>query len=164
MDNSLFQGWAPTLREESILSGLDAILKRVEYATGLAYGTLSDPNTVDKTATEIKISRQRTYATVVDAQKALENALVDLLYAMDVWATIGNLAPAGGYDVAFQFDDSVIVDKDTSFQQDLRLVGQGLMSKLEFRMRNFGESEEAARMALEQIEEERQPMFIPEVE
>jgi hypothetical protein len=31
-------------------------------------------------------------------------------------------------------------------------------------MRNFGESEEAARMALEQIEEERQPMFIPEVE
>lgn len=164
VDNSLFQGWSPTLREQSILSGLDAILKRVEYSTGLAYGTLSDPNTVDKTATEIKISRQRTYATVVDAQKALENALVDLLYAMDVWATIGNLAPAGGYDVAFQFDDSVIVDKDTSFQQDLRLVGQGLMSKLEFRMRNFGESEEAARMALEQIEEERQPMFIPEVE
>lgn len=164
VDNQLFQGWSPTLREQSILSGLDAILKRVEYSTGLAYGTLSDPNTVDKTATEIKISRQRTYATVVDAQKALENALVDLLYAMDVWATIGNLAPAGGYDVAFQFDDSVIVDKDTSFQQDLRLVGQGLMSKLEFRMRNFGESEEAARMALEQIEEERQPMFIPEVE
>jgi hypothetical protein len=83
---------------------------------------------------------------------------------MDVWATIGSLAPAGAYQVAFQFDDSVVVDKDTQFQQDLRLVGQGLMSKLEFRQRNFGESEEMARKALAEVDAERQPMMIPEVE
>ncbi len=164
VDNSLFQGWSPNLREQNILSGLDAILKRIEYATGLAYGTLSDPNTVDKTATEIKISKQRTYATIVDTQKALESALSDLLYAMDVWATIGGLAPSGGYEVAFQFDDSVVVDRDMQFQQDLRLVAQGLMSKLEFRVRNFGESEELARKALADVDAERQPMIIPEVE
>jgi A118 family predicted phage portal protein len=164
VDNSLFQGWSPTLREQSILSGLDAILKRVEYATGVAYGTLSDPNTVDKTATEIKISKQRTYATIVDTQKSLEQALEQLIWSMDVWATLANLAPSGGYEVAFQFDDSVVVDKDTQFQQDLRLVGQGLMSKVEFRMRNFGESEELARKALMEVDAERQPMLIPGVE
>jgi len=161
VDNSLFQGWSPDLREQNILSGLDAILKRIEYACGLAYGTLSDPNTVDKTATEIKISKQRTYATIVDTQKELETALEQLIWSMDVWATIGGLAPAGGYEVAFQFDDSVVVDKDTQFQQDLRLVGQGLMSKVEFRMRNFGESEELARKALQEVDAERQPMLIP---
>jgi A118 family predicted phage portal protein len=162
--DDLFKEWSPNLREQNILSGLDAILKRIEYTCGLAYGTLSDPNTVDKTATEIKISRQRTYATVVDTQKALEAALEQLLWSMDVWATIGGLAPQGGYEVAFQFDDSVIVDKDTQFQQDLRLVGQGLMSKVEFRMRNFGESEQLARAALADVEAERQPMMIPEEE
>jgi A118 family predicted phage portal protein len=162
--DDLFKEWAPSLREQNILSGLDAILKRIEYTCGLAYGTLSDPNTVDKTATEIKISKQRTYATIVDTQKALEAALEQLIWCMDVWATIGSLAPAGAYQVAFQFDDSVVVDKDTQFQQDLRLVGQGLMSKLEFRQRNFGESEEMARKALAEVDAERQPMMIPEVE
>lgn len=164
VDNSLFQAWSPTLREQSILSGLDAILKRVEYATGLAYGTLSDPNTVDKTATEIKISKQRTYATIVDTQKSLEQALEQLIWSMDVWATLANLAPSGGYEVAFQFDDSVVVDKESQFIQDLRLVGQGLMSKVEFRMRNFGESEELARKALQEVDAERQPILIPGVE
>jgi hypothetical protein len=50
------------------------------------------------------------------------------------------------------------------FQQDLRLVGQGLMSKVEFRMRNFGESEELARAALQEVAAEREPVMIPEVE
>jgi A118 family predicted phage portal protein len=159
VENNLFEGWSPTLREENILRGLDAILKRIEYTCGLAYGTLSDPQTVDKTATEIKISRQRTFSTIVDTQKSLEQALDQLLWAMDVWATIGGLAPQGNYEVAFQFDDSVIVDKDTQFQQDLRLVSQGLMSKVEFRMRNFGESEELAKAALAEVEAERQPML-----
>lgn len=159
--DDLFKEWSPNLREQNILSGLDAILKRIEYACGLAYGTLSDPTTVDKTATEIKISRQRTYSTVVDTQKALERALEHLIWSMDVWATIGGLAPQGNYEVAFQFDDSVIVDKDTQFQQDLRLVGQGLMSKVEFRMRNFGESEELARAALQEVAAEREPVMIP---
>ena len=162
--DDLFKEWAPNLREQNILSGLDAILKRIEYVTGLAYGTLSDPNTVDKTATEIKISKQRTYATIVDTQKSLEQALEQLIWCMDVWATIGGLAPAGTYEVAFQFDDSVVVDRDTQFQQDLRLVSQGLMSKVEFRMRNFGEKEDLARKALADVDAERQPMMIPEVE
>lgn len=162
--DDLFKEWAPTLREQSILSGLDAILKRIEYVCGLAYGTLSDPNTVDKTATEIKISKQRTYATIVDTQKVLEQALEQLLWCMDVWATIGGLAPNGSYEVAFQFDDSIVTDSDTQFQQDLRLVGQGLMSKVEFRMRNFRESEALAKKALAAVDVERQPALIPEEE
>ena len=36
VDSKLFEGWSPNLREQNILAGLDAILKRIEYATGLA--------------------------------------------------------------------------------------------------------------------------------
>jgi len=154
-----FKEWAPTLREESLLNGLEAILRKIEFSCGLAYGTLSDMQHVDKTATEIKISKQRSASTVTDTQKSLEKALIRLLYAMDVWATIGNLAPRGAYDVSFDWDDSIVVDKESQQAHDSRLVGQGIMSKVEFRMRNFGESEDQAKKMLGLVEEERQPMF-----
>lgn len=147
-DEEMFHEWTPSLREENILRGLDAILKRIEYTCGLAYGTLSDPQQIDKTATEIKTSKQRTFATVTDSQKSLEKALIQLLYAMDVWATIAKLAPKGEYKVVFEFDDSVIVDRELQFQQDLTLVSSGIMSKVEFRMRNFKEPEAVAKQKI----------------
>lgn len=154
-DDALFEDWTPNLREENILRGLDAILKRIEFQCGLAYGTLSDPQTVDKTATEIKISRQRTYATITDTQKVLQIALDDLLYAMDVWVTLTNLAPRGTYSVTYMWDDSVVVDKDVQFQQDMRLVQSGLMSKTEFRMRNMGEDETTAKKKIAEAQTEQ---------
>lgn len=151
-EGELYHEWSPAFREASILSGLDAILKKIEFTCGLAFGTISDPNVEAKTATEIKISKQRTYSTVIDTQKAIQDSLEHLIYAMDVWTTLGNLAPRGAYETTFEFDDSVITDKDMQFQQDLRLVSTGLMSKIEFRMRNFGESEQIAKEKLAQVE------------
>lgn len=156
-EDALFQEWTPTLREANILAGLDAILKKIEFNCGLAYGTLSDPQTVDKTATEIKISRQRSYATITDTQKALQSVFDNLLYAMDVWATIGGLAPRGPYQAAYQWDDSVVVDTELQFSQDLQLVGHGIMSKIEWRMRNFHEPEEVARAKVAEAQSEMQP-------
>lgn len=153
---NLFDEWSPDIREESLLNGLDAILKRIEFNCGLAYGTLSNPESVDKTATEMKISRQRTYATVTDTQKSLQKALEQLLAAMDIYATLYNLAPAGAYSPVFTFDDSVIVDKDTQFANDLKLKNSSIMSRVEFRMRNFGEDEETARKMIAMVDEEQQ--------
>jgi len=147
-DGELYHEWSPALRESNILNGLEAILRKIEFNCGLAYGTLSDPQYVDKTATEIKTSKQRSYATVVDVQKSLKSTLNQLLFAMDTWTTLSKLAPKGEYTTTYEFDDSVIVDKDAQFQQDLRLVSQGIMGKVEFRIRNFGEDEEIARQKI----------------
>ena len=155
----LFEEWTPTLREANILNGLDAILRRIEFNSGLAYGTLSNPQTVDKTATEIKIAQQRSYSTITDTQKALTRALEDLLYAMDVWVTISRLAPGGVYRAIFDYDDSVIVDKETQFIQDLRLVSTNIMSRQEFRRRNFGEDEATAKQRVKDAEPE--PAEVP---
>jgi A118 family predicted phage portal protein len=144
-DENLFQDWSPTFREQNLLNGLDAILKRIEYTCGLAYGTLSDPNSIEKTATEIAASKQRSQATVVDTQKALENALNQLLYAMDTWATLNTLAPKGAYEAAYDFDDSLIVDSEAQFLQDQRTVGMGAMPKWMFLVRNYGLTEEVAK-------------------
>ena len=159
-DEEMFHEWSPEFREASIISGLDAMLKKIEYSCGLAYGTLSDPQTVDKTATEIKSSKQRTAATITDTQKALQNALEQLIWAIDTWATIAKLAPMGSYQTAFDFDDSVVVDRDMQFKQDLQLVGSGIMSKVEWRMRNFKETEAVAKAKIAAVQAEQpQDMF-----
>ena len=105
-----YHAFAPNLRDESYRKGLDSILKRIEFQCGLAYGTLSDPQSVEKTAEEIKASKQRSYATVHSIQKALQAALDDLVYILDVYATAYNLAPAGTVKVTYDWDDSLVND------------------------------------------------------
>lgn len=161
-EGDFFQEWSPTLREQNILNGLNAILRKIEFSCGIAYGTLSDPQTVALTATEIVISKQRTYATVVDCQKTLEVALEQLLWAMNVWCDLNKLAPAGKFESVYTFDDSIVVDRDMRFQNDLRLVTAGLMSKVEFRVRNFYESEKQAAKMIAAIPVEKPENFFGE--
>ena len=152
--DDFFQEWSPTLREQNFINSLDTILKKIEFNCGLAYGTLSDPNVVAATATEIKMQKQRSYATVTDTQKALETALEDLLYAMDTWATLAGLAPAGTYEAVYNFDDSIVADHDTQFAQDSQALGLGVMSKVEWRMRTYGETEQIAREKIALVQQE----------
>ena len=163
-EGEFFQEWTPTLREQNILAGLDAILKKIEFSIGLAYGTISDPNSVEKTATEIISSKQRTYATITDTQKALQRSLEDLIEAMDIWTTLEDLAPKGKYELKFEFDDSVVIDKETQFASDMRLVTAAIMSKVEFRMRNLGEDEATAKKMLAEVKSEQEDALAMEAE
>jgi len=151
-EGELFEEWSPNFREQNLLAGLEAILRKVEFACGLAYGTLSNPQTIDKTATELMISQQRSFVTVSDTQKSLEQALEQLLWAMDAWTTLSKLAPAGAYSATYSWDDSIVVDREAMFTQDLRLVTSQIMGRLEFRMRNMGEDEATAKKQLALVE------------
>ena len=144
----LFEEWTPTLREQNILNALDSILTKIEDACGLARGTFTNPQNEAKTATELKILRQRSYATVADTQKALQSTLEDLVYAMDVWATLGHLAPAGKYDVTFEWDDSIVSDRQAEYAERSQLVSLGVMQPWELRSWYLGESEETAKQMI----------------
>ena len=137
--------FAPSLRDSSYIAGLNEALKKIETACGLARGALSDPNQDAKTATELKITKQRSYATVADMQKALEFALNDLFHAIDNLAALYHLTPDGTYEAAFEWDDSIIVDSDIEYQRRLQLMAEGIVSKEEFRAWYFGETIEQAR-------------------
>ena len=152
--------FAPALRDTSIIHGLNTIFMRIEDATGLSRGTLSDVTQQEaKTATELKILKQRSYATNSDIQMALQDALEDVVYVMDVYCTLYNVTPDGEYEVSFEWDDSIIVDSESELSKRITLMQNGLASKLETRMWYFGETENQARTALQQIDEEaRQAM------
>lgn len=144
-DKPLLEAYSPAIREQSYINGFNAQLRRVEFACNLAYGTLSDPSTVDKTAEEIKSSKQRSYAFVRDCQNALQAALADLIEAMDYYTTIYQLAPSGSYQVSWQWDDSIIIDADKERQSDRQDVSMGIMAAWEYRVKWYGETEEQAK-------------------
>lgn len=143
-----FREWSPELREDALANGMDRIFRQVEFCCGLAYGTLSDVTDSDKTAEEIRASKQRSYTSVRDNQKSLKNALTDTVYAMDVWCTLYNLTPMGSYNITFDFDDSIAADRKTEFEEKKTLVEKGIMAPWEFRMWYFGEDEDAAKSTI----------------
>lgn len=145
----------PSIRDTAYINGLNELLKIVENLCGLARGTLSDANLDARTATELNMIRQRTYATINDNQKALERCLRDVVRVMDYYATLYKLAPEGDYDVSFEWDDSVITDVNAQLNERVMLCNIGVISKSELREWYFGETPAQADAAIQQIQAEQ---------
>ena len=150
-----YEVFSPALRDVSLLNGLNAILTRIEDAVGFSRGTISNtPLNEAKTATEIKILKQRSYSTNADIQHALEKALKDVVYVMNVYCDLYKITPKGKYECSFEWDDSILVDMETELSKRLTLMQNGLASKLETRMWYFHETENQAKAALQEIDDE----------
>ena len=150
-----YQQFAPALRDANYIQGLNAILMRIEDTCGISRGTLSD-NTTEfaRTATELKILKQRSYQTNAEIQSAIEEALREVIYIMNVYCTLYDITPDGEYDVSFEWDDSIITDIDTELEKRLLLLQNAITSKKELRMWYFGETDRQAEEALTEIQEE----------
>lgn len=168
-DGDTYNVFSPSLRDISLINGLNTILKRIEDVCALARGTLTDPSNDGRTATEIKMLKARTYESVRDIQKSLQNTLEDVVYIMNVYCTLYNIvgdapinpksgAPLpdniGKYEVSFGWDDSILTDKDEELNKMLLLEQNGVVSKLEIRMMYFGETEQQAKEALARVNAE----------
>lgn len=151
-----YQQYAPALRDASYTTGLNTILMRIEDICGISRGTLSDSADIARTATELKILKQRSYQTNADIQASIEDTLRDVIYIMNTYCTLYEITPEGDYEVNFEWDDSIIVDVNEEINKRLTLQQNGLASKLENRMWYFGETEVQAREALLKIDEENQ--------
>jgi len=153
-ESNTYQPFLPSIRDASLINGLNNILMRIEDICALSRGTLSDVTAEAKTATELKILKQRSYQANASIQKALENALKDVIYVMNVYATLYDITKDGEYEASFEWDDSILVDVESELGHRITLMQNGLSSKLEVRMWYFGETEEQAREALAKIQDE----------
>ncbi len=155
-DGNFFEKFEPQMRDEPIYRGFQNILKQIEFQVGLSYGTISDPQSIEKTATEIRNSKQRMYVTIDSIQKALQHTFDSLIYAMDVYATLYGLAPAGAYEASYDWGDSILDDadaKDKEFVRDVQMLNAGIMNDWEFRMKYFNEDEATAKAALPKMQD-----------
>lgn len=136
----LYQEYSPQFRDQNLINGLNAYLRRIEFNTGLSYGDLSDVNEVDKTATEAKIAKKRKYNTVTAIQENLKECLEDLVYALAFY----NGMTQSGYEFICTFKDSILVDEEEERAQDRQDVSMGVMSLAEYRAKWYGETLEEA--------------------
>jgi len=136
--------YSPQIRHESLMEGIDFYKREIEFQCGLAYGTLSNPQSVEKTAEEVKQAKQRSYSTVKDIQTALDTALRNLIDAMDDIASLYELAPEGEYEFRCDWDDGIVVDRSKWFSEMLSLVGANLVKPEVFVAEYFGCTEEEA--------------------
>lgn len=166
-ESDTYKPFSPALRDVSLINGLNTILMRIEDVCALSRGTISDVASEARTATEIKILKQRSFSANKEIQSALQVALEDVIYAMNVYVTLYNIvgdikyngdkvdtSEMGSYDVSFEWDDSILVDEDTELATRLSLHQQGIESKLALRMWYFGETERQAQEALNKVVQE----------
>ena len=148
-DNELFKDFSPAIRQSDITDGLNTYLRRLEFSVGLAYGDLSDTDTVAKTATEILSAKNRKYNTVSAIQKQLKYCLDDLVYALAFY----NSLTTSGYTFVCDFKDSILTDEQTERTQDIQDLSLGIMRPDEYRMKWYGEDEKTAKKNLPQSSE-----------
>ena len=161
-EKSLFQVFSPEIRDSSLFNGLNKLLRQVEWNCGLAYGTISDINTganaAERTATELKVSRQRSYTTVSKMQNALEAGLRQLMDAINITCDLYGICPGEAPEVTIYFGDGVLEDVDKEYTRRWAMVLAGKLKVEKFYSWYFGCSEEEAK---EMIPDEPGLMFPP---
>lgn len=141
----LLKEFAPSIRDNSLFNGLNRIFQRIEFNSGLAYGTLSDPQIVEKTAEEVRGSKQRSLTHVKNIQESLQDALQHLIYALNAYADIYEFSSSGEYETIFEWGDGVTEDRDKEFARRLQLVTAGKLKAEKLLAWYFGCSEDKAK-------------------
>lgn len=136
--------FSPTIRDSALFNGLNEWLRQAESQCGLSFGIISKETNIAKTATEINSSKQDYYVTVSDIQGALQTALEDLIYGIDVLMTLYKIPHKTNPKSSFDWDDSIIVDSEKKQTQSLVERNAGLIDDVEYFIQTRDYSEEEA--------------------
>lgn len=140
-DQELLKEYSPEMRDEAFKRGLEEYKREIEFSVGLAYGDLSDVQEVAKTATEIKVSKNRKYNRVTAIQNNLYGCLEDFAAGLAFYNSMLN----SGYKFSCKFNDSILTDDEAERKQDMADVAAGFMHHWEYRMKWYGEDEDTAK-------------------
>lgn len=140
-NGELYKEFSPEFREESIINGLEQMLRKIEFIVGLAYGDLSKTDVVEKTAEEIKHSKNRKYNRVKAIERNLQVCLEDFIYGLSFY----NRLSKSGYTVNCNFADSILTSEEAERKQDAQDVAMGAMALWEYRMKWYNEDEATAK-------------------
>lgn len=158
--------FSPEIRDNPLFNGLNEYLIQVESACHLSHGTLAKPEAIEKTATEMKQSKQDYYVTVSDIQAVLQSAFDDLIYGIYVLCKLYGIPVKNNYSMEYNWDDSILVDKETIQKQSQLELSQGIIDRVAYFMttRDWNEEEtieyikkmNERKKLLEPIEEEEE--------
>lgn len=148
-----FEVFDPEFRDYT--NRLQELYKRLEHEVGTSYGILSEVETNNATATEIKRALYDTFTLVDDMRSNIEKGLEDFFYACNVLANAYNLSPQGEYELSFEWSYSLIEDTQTEWSQLIQAKNLGIVSGVELRQwLKPDEDIEESKKAIEDIKKE----------
>jgi A118 family predicted phage portal protein len=138
------------LRINDIVAALNQQLSIYSSKVGFGenYYRFSDMQKGVTTATQVISENSTLYKTMRKHEILLEQSLKDmvlsLVYLNNTFTTNPTINLKGYEDIVVQFDDSIIEDTEAQKTSDRQDVNNGVMSKVEYRMKYYGEDEETA--------------------
>lgn len=151
--DDFFEVFDPQFRDYT--TRLQELYKRLEHEIGTSYGILSEVDTTNATATQVRRSMYDTFCLVDAMRESIEKGMEDFMYSANVLANAYNLSPNGDYELTFDWDYSLLEDSQETFNQMMYGVNQGIISKTELRMwMNPSETLEEAEKKIAEIREE----------
>lgn len=151
-DEGFYEVYSPEIRNSAYFEKLEKHFEFLEKQIGCSRGILTDMQSRNATATEIKRSMLATYSLCTDVHNALEDYFSNLMYGVNILANYGNITPMGEYELKFDWSYSLLEDSEQTFRQLQEGQRIGAVSKAELRSFITGEDIETAEEKIKEIE------------
>ena len=154
-----YQEINPTLNTDTRLKGINALLSQIGYKCGFSNGYfVFNESAGIQTATGVEAEQQRTIQFIKDVRDKLECAIDDLLYALNVFADLYDLAPVGEYEVVYDFGD-ITYNEDEDRTRWWGYVVAGKVPAYKFFVKFEGMTEEEAKAMVEEAQPKEPKLF-----
>lgn len=103
---SFYREIIPSLNTDIRITGINNLLSFLGFKCGYSNGYfVLDEKTGMVTATQVEADDRRTIQLIKDVRDKLESCLDGAIYALNVYADLYGLTPAGKYEVTYDFGD-----------------------------------------------------------
>ena len=151
--DDLIQSDSDTLRTAQQIETLNTNLNILGNKVGFGENHYHFDGTNLSTATAVVSSNSKLFRRKKKLEIGYESAIYDLVKAICYASSKFGVRNINFEDIAIQFDDSIIEDKEAESNRAMREESAGLISRVEYRMKIFGETKEIAEEAIREIDE-----------
>lgn len=151
--DDLIQSDTENLRTDKQIETLNTNLNILGNKVGFGENHYHFDGTNLSTATAVVSSNSKMFRRKKKLEIGYSDAIKDLVEAVCYASTQFGQYNINTEDMAIQFDDSIVEDKEAESNRALREKSAGIISAVEYRMKIFGETEEIAQQAIDKIRE-----------
>ena len=144
----------PALRESSYYVKLQQHFAFLEKEIGVSRGVLTDSESRDATATEIRRAMYQTFCLLDDIHTEFEHYINAVMYGINVLCNFYGLEADTPYDIKCDWSYALLEDTQSTFAQKMQAISVGAERPAELRMfLHPDESIEEAQAVIDEIRE-----------
>ena len=151
--DDMIQSDSADLRTDKQISTLNMALNILGNKVGFGENHYHFDGTNLSTATAVVSSNSKLYRRKKKLEIGYESSIYDLVKAICYASSTFGQYNINTEDMVIQFDDSIIEDKEAESNRALRELNAGVISKVEYREKIFGETPEIAEEEIRKINE-----------